>query len=341
MKEYRHNTGTFIGKGGIEIFFQSWTTPNPRGVVVIAHGLGEHSGRYENLIKLMSGKGVSFYALDHRGHGRSGGRKGHVDSWMDFIYDLKLYVNFVKDDNRKIPMILLGHSMGGLIACKYALTYPDDMDALILSSGAFIFAVKLPAWKESLARSISKYVPTLAMSNGLNPADLSHERETVVTYMSDPLVHDKATARLYTEFLNASQDCLARAKELTMPMLVFHGRSDKIVDYKGSERIFETASTARRDKSLYIFPNLFHETMNEAEGDRNRVLDIVSRWIMEKIRGAAKRAPAKRKSSAGKRQTAGKAVPKRKAAAKKRIAKKSPVKKASRKTTGKRKTAKR
>ena len=314
MKEYKHSTGTFIGKGGTEIFFQSWTVPSPRGVVVIAHGLGEHSGRYGNLIELMKGKGISFYALDHRGHGRSGGRRGHVDSWMDFIYDLKLYVNFVKDDNKKTPMILLGHSMGGLIACNYALTYPDDIDALILSSGAFIFAVKLPAWKESLARSLSKYMPTLAMSNGLNPADLSHDRETVVSYMSDPLVHDRATARLYTEFLTASQECLARAKELRIPMLVFHGRSDRIVDYKGSERIYESAPTARKDKSLYVFPNLFHETMNEAEKDRERVLDIVSRWIVERVRLAARGAAAKGK------QAAGKHLKKKKAPAKKRRA---------------------
>ncbi len=279
MEAYEYNSGTFVGKGGVEIFFQSWNVKKPRVVLFIAHGLGEHSGRYMNIIKKLQGKGVSVFSMDHRGHGRSGGKPGHVDAFSEYISDLNLYINCIKMEHEKIPFILMGHSMGGLIACKYTLSHSSDVDGLILSAPAFILAVEVPGWKTGLGKFFSRYIPGLTMSNELDPKLLSHDENVVKTYTNDPFVHNKVTARFYTEFIAAGAECIARTGELTIPLLIFHGEEDKMVSPRGSEIVYAKASTEGKRKALHIYPGLFHETMNETLKERNRVLDTVVMWI--------------------------------------------------------------
>jgi len=295
MQNYKNNTGTFIGKGGIEIFFQSWVVDKPKAVLVISHGQAEHSGRYTHILDELKGKGISVYALDHRGHGRSGGKRGHVDAWMDYIYDLKLFLNFVKEDNDDLPVILMGHSMGGLIALKFVLTYPDDIDALILSSAMLTLAAKVPAWKSTLGPIVSKYLPRLSMPTGLDVNLISHDKNEVSKYLNDPMIHGVASARWLTEYVVTRDECYSRASEIKIPTLIFHGTDDGIVDYRGSERIFEAIQTPKKDKALHIFTGLFHETMNELEKDRTKVLHIVARWIAERA-SKRKRAAAANKA---------------------------------------------
>lgn len=285
MKGYTHNRGTFIGKGGIEIFFQAWTVERPRGVVVIAHGLGEHSGRYGNIVEKLQGSGISVYALDHRGFGQSGGARGHVDSFMDYIHDLKLLMSFSARDTGGVPSILLGHSMGAVIACMYALEHPGDVSGLILSSGAFVLSAKVPAWKLTMGRFFSKHYPGLTLANGLDATALSHDDAVVRAYVQDPLVHDRVTARFSTEFFGAMETCFSRAVELKMPLLVFHGSEDGLTDCRGSETVFSRASTPAAKKELHIFPGLYHETMNESGKEREKVLRVVYRWITAAARG--------------------------------------------------------
>ncbi len=308
MSNFKHITGTFVGRGGLEIFFQSWIAAKPRGILILAHGLGEHSGRYMNIINALEGKGISIHALDHRGHGKSAGKRGHIDSITDFIYDLKTFINLVRGDEEKIPLMLMGHSMGGLIACRYAQTYPDDIDALVLSSAGLKIAAEIPPWKETAGRFFSRHIPGLQMPNGLDANDLSHDKKVVDDYVNDPLVHNLASARFFTEFMAAGAECLERASMLTMPLLVFHGKADAIVDYRGSEIVFEKASTPRPDKTLQIFTDLYHETMNEAEPAKTKVISFVSSWIVSHMK---KRKPAKKSAApSGKKPTAKKAAKK-------------------------------
>lgn len=281
MNSYTHNTGTFIGKGGTEIFFQNWCVDKPRGILVIAHGIGEHSGRYDNIISELKGGNVSIYALDHRGHGRSSGKRGHVDSFMDYVYDLKLFIDLIREENNAIPLILLGHSMGGVIACKYALEYSEDINGLILSSAGVIPAVHVPAIKKKLSGISSKYTPSMPFSTGLDTSCLSHDAAVIDAYENDRLVHDKVTARWFTEFMKAGDECINRSLEIRMPLLVFSGKDDKIVDYRGSEALFNNASSL--SKELHVFEGLYHETMNETEN--KKVLQTVSRWILRTIAG--------------------------------------------------------
>lgn len=281
MAELNETMGIFAGVNSDQIYYYCWKAEEPRGVVVIAHGLGEHSGRYANLIRIMQDDGISFYALDHRGHGRSAGKRGHIGSFSEYIEDLKTLFKLVQKENQSIPIILLGHSMGGVIALQYALKYPRDIDGLILSSAGLIPAGGLPGWKKMLAGFLSKIAPDLAISNGLNSSDLSHDQHVVDAYINDPLVHDRVSSRWFTEFSRAGADSLSRAAELNMPLLIIHGADDKIVDFRGSREIMESASSA--DKQFYLFEGLYHETMNEASPEKEKVVNSIREWILKQV----------------------------------------------------------
>jgi len=341
MKSYNHETGSFTGKGGIEIFFQKWIAEKAKAAVILVHGVGEHSGRYENLVKSFADKKVSVFAIDHRGHGKSDGKKGHIDSFMDYVYDLKLFLEFIKEENKGVPVIIFGHSMGGVIAAKYAMTYPDDLSMLVLSSPGFTPAFEVPAWKLAVSSFFSSRISTLTFPNGLNVSDLSHDLDSVAAYKNDPLVHNKVTARWAVEFMRAGQECLSNAGSVKKPLLVFHGKEDHICSYKASEQFYNAASSAV--KKIFIFDGLYHETMNEIPVEREKVLNDVTGWILKNIdsadsvkksapsaKPAAKKAPVKKAAA----KPAAKKAPVKKAAAKP-AAKKAPVKKAAAKPAAK------
>jgi alpha-beta hydrolase superfamily lysophospholipase len=325
MKSYNHDTGSFTGKGGIEIFFQKWVADKAKAVVILVHGLGEHSGRYENLLKSFADKKISVFAIDHRGHGKSDGKKGHIDSFMDYVYDLKLFLEFIKEENKGLPVIIYGHSMGGVVAAKYAMTYPDYLSMLVLSSPAFSSALKVPAWKTAIASFFSSRISSLTLPNGLSASDISHDGDIIAAYENDPLVHNKITVRWVVEFLRAGQECINNAGIIKKPLLVFHGKEDRIADYNASEKFFSSASSAV--KKLFIFEGLFHETINETQSERDKVLNDVTGWILRNIDSSA---PVKKAAS----KPAAKKAPVKKAAAKP-AAKKAPVKKATAKPAAK------
>jgi len=288
MKYYNHSMGVFLAGDMVRIFYQGWIPPRPKGVLVISHGLGEHSGRYTNLIEALEGKGISIYALDHRGHGKSGGKRGHVDSYMKYIGDLKqLLEDVIAKENRNLPVILLGHSMGGLIAMKYALIHPGDIDDLILSAPALIPAVPVPPAKKILGRMLSRMFPRLTLNNELDPSDISTDLDVVRAYRDDPLVHDRVSARWFTEFIDTGSDCLKRASELKMPLLIIHGAGDRMVSTRSSKIVYERASSP--DKQIQFFEGLFHETMNEEIESRKKVLRLLRDWIVAKAAAKGKK----------------------------------------------------
>lgn len=341
MESYSHDTGTFSGKGGVEIFFQKWVAPKAKAALVLVHGVGEHSGRYNNLLNALQGKGISVFGIDHRGHGKSHGKRGHVDSFMDYVYDLKLFVEYVKEENRGLPIILYGHSMGGVIAAKYALTYQDDPSIVVISSPGFAPAFSVPGWKKSVAAFFSARIGSLSMPTGLPSEDISRDSEVVREYDNDPLVHGKVSARWFIEFMKAGEDCLANASSLRKPLLVFHGKGDKIADYKAAEEFYTKAGSAQKD--LFLYDGFYHEVINEPEEDRNKALKDVTGWIVKQIGGSGKSASAKgaAKKPAAKKTAPAKAAkkPAAKKAAAKPAAKKTAAKKAAPKTAAKTKTS--
>ncbi len=282
MQNYTHNMGVFLAKDNTRIFYQYWTTPDPVGGVLISHGLGEHSGRYTNLLEELDGCGINFYALDHRGHGKSGGIRGHVDFFSNYTNDMKQYVDsVVKAENKQKPLIMLGHSMGGLIAMQYAFNYPADLDYLILSAAALIPSVKVPAYKVFLGKLLSRFFPRITLNNELDPRNLSTDQAVVKDYIDDPLVHDRVSAKWFTEYLNCSEDCLNRLPEITLPTLIIHGTEDRMSSGEGSKQIYEQISS--KDKEIKFFEGLFHETMNEALPEREKVLNLLSDRILKNV----------------------------------------------------------
>lgn len=332
MQTYTHNTGAFIGKEGYEIFFQSWSVPSPKAIVVIAHGVGEHSARYQSLAADLTAKNTSVYALDHRGHGKSGGKRGHVNSFNDYIYDLKHFIEYVSEEGKNTPIILLGHSMGGVIALKYGLTYPEDLTSMIISAAGLIPAFEVPKIKISMANFFSKHIPSLSMSSGLKAGELSRDYSVVDDYENDPLVHDRVTPRWYTEFTATAEECLNRASEIQMPVLFFHGSGDKICDYRGTIQAYENASS--KVKELEIFEGFYHEAHNEIPEDRKKVIDVILKWLdkvsgKKKTSAKKKAAPAAKKTASQKKKTAAK--PKKNAGSKKTTTKPKPKKTAPKK----------
>jgi acylglycerol lipase len=280
-KAYKINMGVFLAEDRVRVFYQSWQVEKPKAILFISHGLGEHSGRYGNIVEALEGKGVSIYAPDHRGSGKSGGIRGHSDDFAKYYKDMKYVVEeAIKKENPGVPIFLLGHSLGGLIAAHYAMNYPEDLRGLILSAPALFSTIPLPAWKTFFGKIGAALKPRLTVSNEINANLLSTDPEVVKEYLQDPLVHDKVSTLFFQEYQKAAQQAADRASELSLPLLLVHGTDDKIISIKSSEHIYDNARST--DKQKAFFEGLYHETMNERPEERQKVLKTIVDWILKR-----------------------------------------------------------
>ncbi len=333
MNNYKHETGTFSGKGGVEIFFQKWIAPKAKSALIIVHDLGDHSGRYENIVKGLSGKNISVLAMDLRGHGRSEGTRGHVNSFMDYIYDLKLLVEYIKSEYKKIPIILLGQGAGGVVATRYALTYSGDVSRLALASPSFESIYAPSGVKKRLVSFLSPRLADFNLSTKLDVSSLSRDKSVVDAYREDKLVHGKTTARWIEEYAGACEDCLQSAHGLKCPVLVFQGKADTVSNYEVTEKFYDSIKT---NKNILLYDELYHETLNELTPDREKVVEDVVKWITAKSAGV--KSTSKKSVAKTTKKTATKSTAKKSAAkAAKKTATKSTAKKSSAKA--KKKTA--
>ncbi len=265
----------FKDQDGVELFFQYRAQPKSKVAVVISHGLGEHSGRYQNIFGPLADKGYSFFALDHRGHGFSGGNKGCIDSFDQFTDGVKNLVEITRERTDAKKVFLLGHSLGGLIAAQYALRFQDSLDGLILSGPLFKLSLEVNPAKAAVGRLLSRFMPYLTMDNNIDPSLISHDEKAQKAYTSDPLVHSRVSTRLFTEMIAAMKNSLAQAKILNIPALIMHGGDDKLTHPDGSRIFFRDISSG--DKELKIYDGFFHEIMNEIEKDI--VIADIMQWI--------------------------------------------------------------
>ncbi|MDA3899466.1 MAG: lysophospholipase [Spirochaetes bacterium] len=292
MSNYNYEDGKINGKEEVELYYQAWLSPREKAILIIVHGLGEHCGRYSNLLDQLSGKGISVYGMDLRGHGKSGGRRGHVESFLDYVHDLKSFIELIKEKHDGVPIYMLGHSMGATIACRYALQYQEDLSGIITTAGAFIPKVEVPSFIQKTGLILSKIVPKLQKKNGIDPSKLSHDAEVVSLYKQDELVHDLVTVRWYTEFNKNVENCLGRGVEIRLPALILHGGSDEIADIKGSKLLFDKIMST--DKEMKVFEDLYHEIMNET-GNKTQVLAVISKWMNDRITAVAKKLKTEKK----------------------------------------------
>ena len=271
-----HRETTFHGAGGLELYFQVWQ-PNGalRGVVAIVHGLGEHSGRYPSLVTALTSHGFAVTTFDHRGHGKSPGLRGHVDSWSEYREDVREFLRYTCSHFMHLPLFLYGHSLGALIVTDYVLFHPDGLTGLIVSGHPLRPTGAAKPHLILLARFLSRYRPKFVIPLGLDPSALSRDPAVVEAYRNDPLVQTKVTARWGTEALAAVDRVRMRANEIQVPILIVHGGADAINSADGSRELLDVVSSS--DKTLHVYPGGHHEPHNDLEKEE-AVADIVE-WI--------------------------------------------------------------
>jgi len=278
----QEKTGTVKSPDGLNLYFRSYQAKGERARLVIAHGLGEHSGRYANVVETLLPLGLTVHVMDLRGHGKSDGRKGHILAFNDYIIDVAAMVGHAKKDIPEgMKCLLLGHSMGGLVALGLALQSPEQIDGVIISSPSLGISVKVPFVKRLLGKLMSSLLPGLTLKNGLDTDKLSHDPAVVQAYVTDPLVHDKVSARWFTEILQAMEEVMGSAAGMEVPILMQLAGDDHLTDVNASRRFFD--QLVLKDKTLYVYDGHYHEIYNEREDLRAGPLEDLAAWIEERF----------------------------------------------------------
>ncbi len=269
----------FTLSDGLNLALYDWPLPlrrRPRGVVLIVHGLGEHAWRYDPLAQRLNEWGFCVRAFDQRGHGESGGARGvipHEDALLDDLAE-------VVDDSRRhiaqpwaCPLILLGHSMGGLVAAAFVQRRMAPVDLLVLSSPAF--QTGIGGIQRKLIHLLHRFAPNLALGNGLDASKISHDLEVVRAYQKDRLVHDRISARLASFIDETGPKVMAAAPGWSVPTLLMYAAEDRLVRPEGSKAFAKAAP--RSVVSSQRFEGLYHEIFNE--DDPSEVFATLRRWL--------------------------------------------------------------
>ena len=261
---------------GQPLRLHDWPLPQaPRGGVLIVHGLGEHAGRYEALARWFNARGYTVRSYDQRGHGESPGPRGVLSHSDDLLADLAVvHADYAR--TLGTAPLLLGHSMGGLVALRAVLDERITPKALVLSSPAL--RSHASPGLQRLAATLARLAPNLRLRNGLDLPRLSHDAQVVAAYRDDPLCHDRVSPRLADFIFRASASCIADAGRLESPTLLLVAGDDALVDASGS-RDFSAAATRTKQLTTRYFANLYHELFNEAEPSRTQVLMQLEDWL--------------------------------------------------------------
>lgn len=282
---------------GLRLYLRRREAEGARGEVIVAHGFGEHSGRYGPLIDHLISRGYSVTAYDHRGHGQSEGLPGHVDRFFDYEADLGKVISHTKSRYDPAKLFLIGHSMGGLVTLRYlaqsssallkayaaksksgSLVNPNPLDRIagaVISAPLLALAVQAPSHKLLIARIAALVAPRMRMDNEINPSVLSRDPEVGRAYAADPLVHRLVSARWFAEATRAMDEVIQQAEKITLPILVMHGTADKLASVEATISFCDKLGSA--DKEIVIYPNFYHELFNEPEKDE--IYNRVSAWL--------------------------------------------------------------
>ncbi len=267
--------GTFSGPMGLSFYFEHDVVPDHRGAVLLLHGYAEHCGRYGDVAERLADAGFSTLRIDYRGHGRSTGVRGHCYRFEDYFDELRLARDRLFAASPGVPCFLVGHSHGALLSLTFAAQEPLGFTGLALSSPFLGFGLEVPGWKAMAGRALSRIVPTLALPADIDPSVVSHDAEVVRAYASDPLCSKNATARWFTEVLRVQSELPARARALTLPILVQQAADDRLASPAATRRIF--AELASKDRTYTEYEGFFHEIWFEIE--RERPLKELVEWL--------------------------------------------------------------
>jgi lysophospholipase len=278
---YRVNQFNFYTSDNIRLFAKVWLPKNfeYEKIIIFHHGLGEHCDRYENLINFFEDLNFTFFSYDIRGHGRSGGIRGDVESILRLVLDLEEFIYFVKQEYKIEKPLLLGHSLGGLITSYFTLrhTNQEEIKALILSAPALEISLNpLQRIKYYIGKLLYYIKPDLILKSEINPDDLSHDKNIVEKYKNDPLVHPYISVRTGIDLIESIKFVHHHANKIKIPVWIGHGTHDKITSYLGSEKFFRKIKSF--NKELKLYHGLYHEIFNEST---KISLQDLKNWVFE------------------------------------------------------------
>ena len=268
-----------LSNDGLELFYRSWHPASAaRGVVVIVPGFNSHSGYYEWVADQLTGHGLAVYAIDLRGRGQSEGERFYVDRFDDYVSDVRTLVTEARSRDAGLPMFLLGHSAGGVVACLYAVDHQSELAGLICES----FAFKVPAPDVALAvlKGLSHVAPHAHVLR-LKNEDFTRDTAAVARMNADPLIADeKQPTQTVAEMVRADQRLEQSFPKFTLPLLILHGTKDKATKPSGSQQFYDAAGSA--DKTLKLYEGAYHDLLNDT--DRDRVMADVTGWLESHVR---------------------------------------------------------
>jgi acylglycerol lipase len=276
--------GHLVSRDGTRLFWQAWVPASPRAALALVHGLAEHSGRYDHIGRHLAARGLATYALDYRGHGKSGGRRVHVASFDEYVEDVLGLLALVGERHPPLPRFLMGHSQGGLIALLCVLRHPQGIRGAIVSAPLVAAhpAVQ-PAWPMRAAAAVLlRLAPAFLVANPVDSRILSHDRAVGEAYDRDPLVSHRVSSAWFAAMGRAQAEVRRRAAELAVPALVMSSGDDRLVDPDAVDAWARTAPAGRVDHARW--DGLYHEMLNEPPPLVTPVFARIDQWLDAQLR---------------------------------------------------------
>lgn len=267
-----------ITKDNLDLVTKSWKVADPKAIVVLTHGYNDRAGRYEHVGKALNEAGYSLYAYDLRGHGESGGQRGHVLSFNDFLDDLGLVVAEARQDAPGKKVFVYGHSMGGNITLNYAIQHPEGLSGVIATSPWLRLAIKPPAILAAAVTLLNGVAPGLSIQSPLAITSISRDESIQQAYRNDPLLHRKITPRLFTEVTKYGEMALTEANQLRLPVLLIHGTADPVTSMAATQSFYNDVPG---NKTLKLYEDMRHETQNEF--GKEKVFEDIVAWLDKHI----------------------------------------------------------
>ena len=265
---------TILASDGINLFIRNHSIRESNKVILLIHGLGEHSGRYLNLIQDFNDKNISVFTMDIRGHGKSEGKRGHSPFYDQLMSDIQYFIQHVGNVISNQKYFLYGHSMGGNLVINYSLKKDEKINGIIATSPSIKPIVKLSKIKLFMAKLFQKVMPSLTLNNGLDINGISRNLQVVENYMNDPLVHDQVSVQLAIDIINSGIYALENSQDIEVPMLIFHGKKDHLTSYNSSKELVENSKS---NIKFIGFKDAYHEIHNEPE--KEELLMHIFDWI--------------------------------------------------------------
>ncbi|HTF20671.1 MAG TPA: lysophospholipase [Chryseolinea sp.] len=269
-------TSTFDNQAGLKIFTRAWSpVGNPRGAIVIVHGLNSHSGYYQWVADQLTELNYAVYALDLQGRGQSEGERFYVESIYDYVTDVDQLVDIAKSEHQGLPVFMLGHSAGGVIACLYVLEHQEKINGLICES--FAYQIPAPDFVLAVLKGLSHVAPHLHTVK-LKNEDFTRHAEMVAFMNNDPLIaRESQPTKTMEQLVIADERLKKEFSHITLPVLILHGTHDKATKYSGSE--FFYAHAGAPDKTLKLYEGHYHDLLNDV--DKEKVMTDIQQWLVQ------------------------------------------------------------